>query len=226
MFRYATRLVSAVALMGSAAVAQAQVTPQPPTRLPASKVVGDSLKAVTVQNDRHTAVTLYLEAGRVDRALGTVPAGAVSTVELPSWALLGQRTVTVVARADGEPNAVATYTLPVNEQRRLGLLVPPSAGLPAGDSILVSVPKGIGSAATVTVDNARDQVVAVYAEQGLRFVKLGEVDPKQQATLPLPASMVESREAVRVFARPAGATERATQALRLKEGDRIAVIVM
>lgn len=226
MIRYATRLVSAVALMGSATVAEAQVTQQPPTRLPASKVVADSLKAVTVQNDRHTAVTLYLETGRVDRAIGTVQAGAVSTLELPSWAVRDQQAVTLVARAEGELAAVATYTLPVNEARRLGLLVPPSAGLPAGDSVLVSVPKGIGSAATITVDNARDEVVTVFAEMGLRFVKLGEVDPKQQATLPLPASMLGRTDAVRVFARPAGATERTTQALRVKEGDRLAVIVM
>lgn len=226
MFRYATRLVAAAALMGSAAVANAQDTQQPPTRLPASKVVGDSLKAITVQNDRHTAVTLYVDAGRIDRAIGTVNAGALATLELPEWALRGQRTVKLVARADGEPNAVASYTLPVNDNRRLGLLVPPSSGLPAGDSILVTMPKGVGTAATVTVDNARDAAVTVYAEQGLRFVKLGEVDAKQQATLALPASMLESKEPLRVFARPEGALQRGTQALRLKAGDHIAVIVM
>jgi hypothetical protein len=60
--------------------------------------------------------------------------------------------------------------------------VPPNAGLPAGDGLVESVPKGIGSAASMPVDHAR--VEAVFAEQRLRIVTLGEVDPRQQATPP------------------------------------------
>ncbi len=126
----------------------------------------------------------------------------------------------------GVGQVIARYEVPVVAGQMLGLLVPPAEGLPTGDSLMISLPAGVGSAATVTIDNARREPVTVFAEQGLRFVKLGEVDPKQQATLPLPASMLGRTDAVRVFARPAGATERSTQALRVKEGDRLAVIVM
>lgn len=226
MFRYTTTLMAAAALVGSAAIANAQNTQQPPTRLPAAKITGDAMKAITVQNDRHTAVTLFVETGRTDRAIGTVEAGAVSTLEMPAWALRGQRNLKLVARAEGEGNDVAAYTLQVNDNRFLGLLVPPSAGLPSSDSILVTMPAGLGSATTVTIDNVRDQAVSVFAEQGLMFMKLGDVAANQQGTLALPASMLKNKNEIRVFARPDGAAQRSTQALRLKEGDHIAVIVM
>ncbi len=213
----------AAALVGTTATASAQT--QPPARLPATKVVGDSLKALTVQNDRHTAVTVYVEAGRSERALGTVSANSVGTLELPSWALTGQSTLKLFAKAEGEGNLVARYAMPVNDSR-FGLLVPPAKGLPRTDSVVISRPTSAGTAATVTIDNERDRPVTVYAEQGLVFVRLGEVAANTQSTLVVPTSITRSKGEVRVFARPQGAQQLSTKALKLKEGDNIAVIVM
>ncbi len=210
----------------SAAVAGAQVTQQPPTRLPAATIVGENARLITVQNDRHTAVTLFIDAGRVDRAIGTIEPGAVASLELPEWALRGQRSVKVVARAERENKAVATYSLPVNEGRQLGLLVPPKGGLPAGDSLVVTLPKGSANAATVTVSNQRNQPVAVYAEKGLMFVRLGDVAANQQGTLVVPTSLTKTKGELRVFARPEGAASISTKGLRVEQGDHIAVIVM
>lgn len=226
MSRYSTALVTAFALTLSVSVAHAQDTQQRPARLPASKVVGDTMKAVTVQNDRQTAVTLYVDAGRVDRAIGTVEAGATSRLALPTWALTGQRAVRLVARTGDSAKEIASYSLPVNESRQLGLLIPPANGLPAGDSVLVALPQGTASQATVTVSNEQDRAVTVYAEQGLLLVKLGEVAAKQQATMVLPSMLTKNTGELRVFARPAGAQAVSTKGLRVEQGDHIAVIVM
>jgi len=223
MSRYT--ILSALLTLGAATVSGAQQT-QPPSRLPATTVVGEQSRVVTVQNDRHTAVTLFVDAGRVDRAIGTVQPGAVSSLELPEWALKGQRTVKVVARAEQESKPVATYSLPINEGRQLGLLVPPKSGLPLGDSLVITLPKGSAGAATVTVSNQRNQPVAVYAEKGLMFVRLGDVSANQQGTLVVPASLTKTKGELRVFARPEGAASISTKGLRLEQGDHIAVIVM
>lgn len=225
MPRFANISTVLVALCVSASLVSAQDT-QPPARLPATKVVGENTKAVTVQNDRNTAVTLYVDVGRVDRAIGTVDAGATTTLELPEWATRGERTVKLVARTDRDARAVASYALPVNEGRSLGLLVPPAAGLPVGDSILVTLPKGSANAATVTIDNQRAQPVAVFAEKGLLFVRLGDVAANGQGTLVIPDMLTKAKGDLRVFARPADAASVSTKALRLEAGDHIAVIVM
>lgn len=222
--RYTTFM--AAALLGLASVAGAQETTQPPARLIPNKITADSSKAITVQNDRREAVRLYVESGRADRALGLVDAHSTATLELPAWAVNGKRSITVLALAEGNARPIARYEVAVAESRRLGLLVPPAEGLPIGDSVLVTLPKGVGSAATVTVENARPQAVTVFAEQGLRFVRLGDVAGGQQGTLALPKSLLSGKGEVRVFARPAGAAERSTQPLKLREGDHIAVIVM
>jgi hypothetical protein len=222
MSRYTHSLAAAALFVATAAVAGAQE--QPPTRLPAATATGVA-KTVTVQNDRATAVTLFVDAGRVDRAIGTVPAGAIGTLELPAWAVQGKRTVQVVARAEGEQSPAGAYVLPMAESRPLGVLVPPRGSLPTVDSVLVTLPAGTASKATVTVNNERSAPVMVYAEQGLLFVPLGEVSGKTKTTLVIPESLVTRTGEIRVFTR-AGASEVATRALKLKQGDHISVIVM
>jgi hypothetical protein len=105
------------------------------------------------------------------------------------------------------------------------VLVPPRGGLPIVDSVLVTLPPGAASKATVTVNNARSAPVMVYAEQGLLFVPLGEVSAASEATLVVPESLVKRRGEIRVFTRM-GAREAATKALTLKAGDHVSVIVM
>jgi hypothetical protein len=137
----------------------------------------------------------------------------------------GQRTATLVARAEGEQLVAASYALPLDESVPVGVIVPPRGGVPRVDSVLVTVPAGAADKATVTVTNARSSSVKVFAEQGLMFVPLGEVDAKSQGTLVLPEHMTARKGAIRVFTR-AGGSEQATKALDLKNGDRISVIVM
>jgi len=219
-------LLAAAALGLATSTAGAQGGTQPPTRLPASTVTAAEGRSVTVQNDRAETVRFFVDAGKVERAIGAVPAGATEQLELPSWAIKGKRTIAVLAYAEGIAYPVAAYEVPVADSKLLGLLVPPANGLPMNDSVLVQLPAGMANAATVTIENARALPVTVYAEQGLRFVRLGEVAANQQGTLALPESLISSKEAVRIFARPAGAAERATQPLKLREGDHVSVIVM
>ncbi|MCC6245973.1 MAG: hypothetical protein IT353_24280 [Gemmatimonadaceae bacterium] len=226
MSRFSFALRAAAVLSLSASAAHAQAGSQPPARLPATTVVGEAGKTLTVQNDRQTPVTLYLDAGRVDRAIGTVAAGAIGSVTIPEWSLRGQRTVKVVARVDRDAKAIASYVVPVSDDRTFGLLVPPASGLPSGDSIVVSLPTNSANAATVTVDNKRAGAVTVFAEQGLMFVRLGEVAAHQQETLRVPESLTKSKAAIRVFARPEGAATVSTKGVRVEQGDHIAVIVM
>ncbi len=222
MSRYITLLAAAATFVAGASVAGAQE--QPPTKLPAATTVG-AAKSVTVQNDRASAVTLYLDAGRLERAIGTVAPGAVTTLELPAWAVKGQRTAKLVARAEGEQLVAATYALPLYESVPLGVLVPPRGGVPRVDSVLVTVPAGAADKALVTVTNERTTPVQVFAEQGLLFVALGEVAAKSEGTLVLPESLTARKGAIRVFTR-SGVKEQATKALDLKNGDRVSVIVM
>lgn len=230
MSRSASILSLAAALTMSSVSLQAQSAAasgaQPPARLPATTVIGASTKSVTVQNDRQTAVSMYLDVGRVDLLIGTIDAGAVATIALPDAAIRGQRQVKLVARTDADAKAIASYTIATNDPRQLGLLIPPANGLPNTDSLVVSLPKGEVAAATVTIANERNGSVSVFAEQGLLFVKLGEVGAKQQETLLLPAYITKSKTPVRVFARPDGASSISTKAMKLEQGDHIAVIVM
>ncbi len=222
MTRYRFLFAATVLAVANSSLAGAQE--QPPVRLPAASVVG-AAKSVTVQNDRASTVTLYLEAGRLDRRIGTVKAGAVSTLELPAWAVSGKRTAKLIARAEGEQLVAAEYALPLDESRPLGVLVPPRVGLPLGDQVLVTLPRGAADAATVTVNNARSATVTVYAEQGLLFMPIGEVAANSAGTLVIPESLVQRNAAIRVFART-GSREIATRELTLKQGDHVSVIVM
>ncbi|MBY0491962.1 MAG: hypothetical protein K2R93_19125 [Gemmatimonadaceae bacterium] len=210
----------------AAAPLAAQTTTADTASLPAKRAERAATRTVTVQNDRQAAVTFFIDAGRVEQAVGTVAAGQTGAIDLPEWAVRGARQITLTARATGDNARVARYELPLRDRSLLGLLVPPAEGLPANDSLLVSTPRGAARSATVTIDNARDRRVSVYAEQGLLFVLLGEVDPKSQRTLDVPAQLLRNASPLRVFARPEGNAPVSTNALRLKEGDHIAVVIM
>lgn len=227
--RYSTIMATAfvgLAFVGLATVASAQDTTQAPTRLPSAKVTAELGKVVTVQNDRREAVRFFIEAGTAERMLGLVPPNSTSELQLPTWTVNAKRSIVVLAVAENSAQVIARYQVPLVAGQMMGLLVPPSEGLPAGDSIFIALPKGMGTTATVTVENTRAHPVAIFAEQGLRFVRLGEIAANTQGTLPLPSSMLSGKEGVRIFARPGGAAERSTQSLKLRGGDHIAVIVM
>ena len=223
--RYLTILAIGLATLSTEAVAQ-QTPPQPPTRLPVTRVIGDTMKLVTVQNDRSTPVAVFLEAGGMDRRFGVVAAGEVATLQLPSWAVDGRSTVRLLARPEGAGFSVATPSFPVSGSVRIGLLVPPSAGIASIDSIPVPLTAEERASTTITIDNPRNKPMTVFAEQGVRSVRLGVIPANTQATLSFPKDLIKRGDAIRVFVRPVGGLDVATRALNLKTGDHISVEVV
>jgi hypothetical protein len=212
----------AVLTCAGASTVQGQGT-QPPTRLPTTRVTGDTTNMLTVQNDRASAVTVFIESGAFDRRIGVVPAGKVGQLTLPAWAVRGQRSVQVFARADGESGDLSTISLPLGGSNRLGLLIPPKEGLAICDSLGISLSKDELASTTLTVANERAKAVTVFAEQGTFSVRLGDVAPGAQVNLRFPVAIIRSDNSIRVFARPAGGLDLATQALRVQKGEHLAM---
>ena len=223
--RYLTMLALGLATLSTEAAAQ-QTRPQPPTRLPVTRVIGDTMKLVIVQNDRSTPVAIFLEARGIDRRLGVVPAGAVATLQFPAWAVNDRSAVRLLARPEGAGFSVATPSFAVSGAVRIGLLVPPSAGVASTDSVPVPLTAEERASTTITIHNPRNTPMTVFAEQGVRSVRLGEVPANTQATLSFPKDLIKRGDAIRVFVRPVGGTDLATRALRLKTGDHLAVEIV
>ncbi len=217
--RHLTTILLGLATLSSVATAQNQ----PPRRLPTAKVTADTANFLAVQNDRGAAVTVYARVGAFDRRLGVVPAGAISTLPIPSWAVAGETNLKVFARADGEDADLAVQTYPLRGAKRLGLLVPPEGGIAVNDSLLVKLNADELAATTLTVSNDRDRSVTVFAEQGTYSVRLGEVKAKTQTTLTFPKSIVSRENTIRVFLRPAGGLDLATQVIQVKTGEHLGI---
>lgn len=217
-----TMMLLGLASISTVAAAQDQ---QPPRRLPTATVTGETSNLLTVQNDRATAVTVYSKSGRFDRRLGVVGAGEVATIAVPVWAINSTNTLQVFARADGEDTDLVTQSFVLGRANRLGLLVPPRGGVTPSNDIVVSMNADQLASTTVTVNNDRDRAVTVYAEQGLYSVRLGEVKAGEQATLKVPASLLSRENTMRVFVRPAGGFDLATQTLSFKRGEHLGVRV-
>ncbi|HEY0928989.1 MAG TPA: hypothetical protein VGE27_03625 [Gemmatimonas sp.] len=199
---------------------------QPPTRLPTARVVGEVKNMLTVQNDRNAPVTVFMQTNGMDRKLGVVAAGAVTSLDIPVSAARGQNTLRFYARTQGAGPDLVARELPASSTRQLGLLIPPAGGVTWTDSIAVPLTSEERAAATVTIDNRRNKAMAVYAEQGTYSVKIGEASASGMTTLRLPATMLRNSEGVRVLMRPAGDVGLSTQVLKLKTGDHVAVEVM
>lgn len=221
--RHLTTVLLGLATLSTAASAQSPS--QPPRRLPTARVTADTANVLAVQNDRGTAVTIYARVGAFDRRLGIVEPGAVRTLPIPGWAVAGETTLRVFARADGEDFDLVTQSLPLRGARRLGLLVPPRGGLAARDSLLVTLTGEELAATTLTVNNDRDTPVTVFAEQGTFSVRLGEVKAGTQTTLRVPTSIVTRDHTIRVFVRPAGGLDLATQVIPLRSGEHLGLRV-
>ena len=79
------------------------------------------------------------------------------------------------------------------------------------------------AATTLTVSNDRDKPVTVFAEQGTFSVRLGEVKAGTQTTLTFPKSLITRDNTIRVFLRPAGGLDLATQVIQLKNGEHLGI---
>ena len=211
----------AISFAATAKVAGAQVPP----RLPPS-VTTETPTALTVQNNRQAAVTVYLAYGQFDRRLGVVPGLDTKTLSLPEWVLNG-RTVHLFVHPDGEPLDLATHTFSVKPPGRIGLIVPATGGMRSAvrDSMMEPIPEEELANATLTVENQRDKAVTVFAQQRNFDVRLGQVPAGGKATLRFPKSIVLPSGDVTIFVHPDGELDLASETLHVTPGAHLGVRV-
>ena len=92
--------------------------------------------------------------------------------------------------------------------------------------IYAATKAGIEALTSVLAKELRGRAITVFAEQGMRLVKLGEVTPKGEATLQVPQELVARGGEVRLFVRSAGGTDVATRPLTLRKGDHLSLDIV
>lgn len=118
-------MVPALAAMGTAQLAMAQVSQQLPPR-----VTVDTLSVVMVRNQRKVPVTVYLDYGPFDRRLGVVKALGNDTLRLPEYAVRGRLQVRLFAHPEGEVADLATQALALRAPARRVLVIPELGKMP------------------------------------------------------------------------------------------------
>ena len=212
----------ALGLATLASVAPAQDT----TRLPPT-VIADTLNVLTVQNQRKVPVTVYMEYGRFDRRLGVVPPFDVARLPLPEWAVRSRTRIQLFVHPEGEGRDLATHHFALRPPARLALRVPPRGGTePAPtDTMTEVIPPEDLAEATLTVDNARDKTVTVYAQQNRFDVRLGQVPAGGRVTLRFPKSIVHPGEFIQIFVHPDGEMDLASERLKIDRGKHLGLRV-
>lgn len=219
-----SRMVVLALGVGTLAGALPAQVPQP-QRLPPTVTV-DTLNAVTVQNNRGVPVTVYLEHGPFDRRLGVVQPFDMKALSLPGWAVRGRLRVQLFVHPEGEANDLSTQVFSLEPPARIAMVVPPRGGMPTPpDTMTEMIPPEEMANATLTVDNARDRRVIVYARQGRFDVRLGEVAAKGRATLRFPKAVLLPSDEIVLFVHPEGGFDLSSQTLRVKKGEHIGLRV-
>jgi hypothetical protein len=214
----------ALCVAGLSGAVQAQL----PAKLPPAVTVDTIRNAVTVQNARKEAVTVYLETGVFDRRLGVVPPMDSRTLPLPDWAVTGRGTVRLFAHLEKAGADLATEEFKLVPPARIGMIVPTGNGAPRTpppDSMTATIPPEELANATLTVDNQRKVPVTVFAEQGIYSVRLGEVPADSRATLRFPKTVVSPFASVQLFVRPQGGLDLATHFFTVRAGSHIGLRV-
>ena len=80
---------------------------------------------LTVENPRDRAVTIFVQQGRFDVRLGTVPAHGRVTLRFPKNVVLPSRSILVTVQPEGGRD-LSSQTMSVKRGEHLGLRVPPS----------------------------------------------------------------------------------------------------
>lgn len=213
----------ALGLATLASVAPAQDT----TKLPPT-VIADTLNVLTVQNQRNVPVTVYMEYGRFDRRLGEVQPFDVARLPLPEWAVRSRTRIQLFVHPEGEGGRdLATHHFSLRAPARLALRVPPRGGSepPPTDTMTEVIPPEQLAEATLTVDNARDKTVTVYAKQGPFDVRLGQVPAGGRETLRFPKSIVHPGEFIQIFVHPDGEMDLASERLKIERGKHLGLRV-
>jgi hypothetical protein len=218
-------LVLGLATLGGVARAQSAQA-----RLAVATTDDPPANTVTVQNDRKTPVTIYLEYGVFDRRLGNVPALQTATLPLPSWMVNARERVQLVAEPEKGAGDFVTQWFSLEPPGRIGMVVAPPGGLPPepGDTMLAVIPPEELADATLTVENPRKMAVTVFAElpdmDGLD-VRLGKVPAHGSATLRFPKSVVGPNNAIRVFVHPDGGFDLSSQIMEVRRGEHLGLRV-
>ncbi|HEX4934898.1 MAG TPA: hypothetical protein VFV33_17030 [Gemmatimonadaceae bacterium] len=208
-------------VMGLGIAAEAQV----PQKLPPTVTV-DTLNSVTVQNNRKTAVAVYLEYGRFDRLLGVVPPLGTGMLRLPEYAVSGRQAVRLFAHPNGEVNDLSSQQLWLKPPARLSFVIPAAGDMPSGDKegmTEVIAPEQLDEA-TLTVENPRGVQCTVFAAQGSFLVRLGVAPPKGRETVQFPVSVLNDRS-LEIVLHPEGGQRLASQLLVVKKGDHLGLRV-
>jgi hypothetical protein len=208
-----------LALSSRSALAQAPMHSLPD--LPDS-----SANSLTVQNGRKTPVTIYLVNGGLDRRLGVVDGFSDATLPLPSWAVRSKATVRLVARTANPALDLATGDIKLQAPARLGMVIPTTElAFARTDTMSVMISPDDAGHATITVDNPRSMPVNVFGTNGPFDVRIGQVAPRSRATLRFPSALVTTSNSVTVLVRPQSGLELASDKLRVRVGDHLALRV-
>ena len=191
MYTFLRSLAVASASVGFAAIL--------PGSLRAAVPVPPAEASLVVQNDRGTPVTVYVEQGNLDLRVGTVAAGAITTLRVP-WAVApDQRDVRIFAQPEHGFD-VATRRLSLLPDDHIGVLVPPAGEditAPPAQAAMLD-PDPASPATSVTVRNGRGERVEILAQFGQFDTRLGSVAPHATATLRIPGRFVNWRGVVLV----------------------------
>ncbi len=202
-------LVLSFALVGAAAPARAQESKNATT--------------VTVQNNYHEPVTVFVEYGPFDRRIGEVKALSEATLPLPPSILRQNGEIQVfVHLARGGDQASQWFHAAPGEQ--IAMIVPTAT--PASNEIVAPLPPEDLSKTTLTVINDRPRSVVIFAQEGDGpfEVRLGKVAAEDTATLRFPRSVVRNDQTVQIDVQAAGGLDLESQEpLQLKPGEHLAL---
>jgi len=191
--------------------------------LPAAVAAPTTLQTVvTVRNDLDQPVKVYLEHGAVDVRLGTVAAGASVSFEVPSW-LTGDRSAVDLWVHPVRGFDQNTGPIELRTGEHLEVIVP--ARGPVKTRHAADPAPAWGTPTTVVVQNNLKDPVRVYAERGAFDIRLGVVPAGGDATLAIPAWMVEESGSVTVYVRTSNGVEQRTGLLEVHRGERLGVVV-
>jgi len=183
----------------------------------------DETATVTVDNTRPVPVVVYMDRGPFDTRLGTVAPHTKATLQLPRYLAEGE-TVQVFVHPEGGED-LASQDVTVNKGQNIDVLVPTNDAGYVPPPPPEKIPNPGPGITTVTVQNARNEAVTVFLEQGEFDTRIGTVAPNKEKTLTIPAFLTRDRPSVEIFVHPEGGLDLASQTFDLKPDAHLLVKV-